>query len=532
MNRDATSLFDTYSVAQRTIVRHELEFAPLAEFRKSLIGIFQQLDRSDERQRDIAVRIWSIISRLMTSTAAFDRMLPDATECIFVSPQSVKENWGHEIWANYDRAVSIAYSLVGVPNPLAQKMTETVEGLIKESRSFAIYCPKVEIPELQRNLAEAGLDPAGVKVVSTVVDYRELGVVDNIVKIGPMRTQGRARTADSLLTSPKCNSIVQLTWERAPDESSHGYDPVVPVSRVHPGRIKSALVDWLVKVEPVVIEWPHPIPPPAPEASGLQLSDDLSLLSGVSREFRSAVLLTLDAEYGMLCAPATKMVVYHLGQEGELCADLRSASAIEPGAYFAVAGAYANAADADGQVGADNYSQTWKKMLSEAAESAPIGFLQKLEQAGLDLSGLRSATRHWMQPTSTVIHSPQKRGHFEILCRVLGLNKQVNHRGAMMPFWRAAWAEISISRGEAILEGMQNADMLESSILAALRQLNGHIKSEIGQSRKFEIKIPFGDEGGHVPLSLHKVAEVESGYRAPDVELRKILQLEFIQQWQ
>lgn len=165
MNRDATSLFDTYSAAQRTIVRHELEFAPLAEFRKSLIGIFQQLDRSDERQRDIAVRIWSIISRLMTSTAAFDRMLPDATECIFVSPQSVKENWGHEIWANYDRAVSIAYSLVGVPNPLAQKMTETVEGLIKESRSFAIYCPKVEIPELQRNLAEAGLDPAGVKEI-------------------------------------------------------------------------------------------------------------------------------------------------------------------------------------------------------------------------------------------------------------------------------------------------------------------------------------------------------------------------------
>jgi hypothetical protein len=102
----------------------------------------------------------------------------------------------------------------------------------------------------------------------------------------------------------------------------------------------------------------------------------------------------------------------------------------------------------------------------------------------------------------------------------------------MMPFWRAAWAEISISRGEAILEGMQNADMLESSVLAALRQLNGHLKAEIAEARKFEIKIPYGEEGGYVPLTLHKVAEVESGYRAPDAELRKILQLEFIQQWQ
>ena len=139
MNRDATSLFDAYAAARRTIVRRELEFAPVAEFRKSLIGIFQQLDRADERQGDIAVRIWSIISRLMTSTAAFDRMLPDATECIFVSPKSVKENWGHEIWANYDRAVSIAYSLVGVPNPLALKLIEVVRGLIEQSRTFAIY---------------------------------------------------------------------------------------------------------------------------------------------------------------------------------------------------------------------------------------------------------------------------------------------------------------------------------------------------------------------------------------------------------
>jgi hypothetical protein len=79
---------------------------------------------------------------------------------------------------------------------------------------------------------------------------------------------------------------------------------------------------------------------------------------------------------------------------------------------------------------------------------------------------------------------------------------------------------------------MQNADKLESSMLAALRQLNGHIMSDIGQSKKFDVKIPFGDEGGHIPLALHKVAEVESGYRAPDAELRKILQLEFIQQWQ
>ena len=87
----------------------------------------------------------------------------------------------------------------------------------------------------------------------------------------------------------------------------------------------------------------------------------------------------------------------------------------------------------------------------------------------------------------------------------------------------------------AIILGNRNRKKIHAQpylVLTALRQLNGHIKSEIGQSRKFEVKIPFGDEGGYLPLALHKVAEVESGYRAPDAELRKILQLEFIQQWQ
>jgi hypothetical protein len=115
---------------------------------------------------------------------------------------------------------------------------------------------------------------------------------------------------------------------------------------------------------------------------------------------------------------------------------------------------------------------------------------------------------------------------------VLGLTTQVNYQNNNIPFWRAAWDEISISRGEAILEGMHNADIIESKVLQALRNFNADIQSEIGDSNKYLLKVPFDGVGGYFTVTLHKVLEVESGYRAPDAEFRKILQLEFIQLWQ
>jgi len=532
MIKNTSLLFDTYTSLDRKIVRKEIEFPPIAEYRKSLIGIFQQLDRTDNRQDDVAQRIWSIISKLQTSTASFDKMLLDATRNIFISKETIKENWGYEIWANYQRANSIVDSLLGSANPILDCLIKCVTSLMAGESSFAIYCPKEEVLEIKQSFGEAGIDISQINFLSTVADYRKSSLFDIIIKIGPMRRQGRARTADALLTSPKCKTIIQLIWEKSPDESAHGYDPIVPVVRDEGGFIKSKIVNWVVETELVVVEWSKVIPPPTIEALGISLSDDLTLLSGESREFRSAVLLSLYDGYGILFAPATKLVVFNLNQEETGASDVCSAATIKPGSFIAIVGAYTVDLDENSLVGSDRFSIIWKQKLVEADKSNSSEFYHKLQKNGLDLWGLRSAIKHWMQPTSTVIHAPQKKAHFKILCCVLGLTTQVNYQNNNIPFWRAAWDEISISRGEAILEGMHNADIIESKVLQALRNFNADIQSEIGDSNKYLLKVPFDGVGGYFPVTLHKVLEVESGYRAPDAEFRKILQLEFIQLWQ
>jgi len=530
--QNSSEIYDSYANSNLRIVRKEVEFLPVAEFRKSLIGIFQQLDRSDERQKAIAEKIWSIISKLLTSASAFETILPDETEKIFVSPKTVKDNWGYEIWANYDRAVSIAYSLVGVTNPIFEELLKCIKALIQNRKTFRIIYPKKWIPELSDKLKIEGIDSSYINTISSVPDYRDSEYVDTIIKVGPMRQQGWSRTPDSLLTSPKCKTIIQIAWEKTPDESTHGYDPIVPVSRSDAKRIKSKIVDWEVDIQPLVVEWNNPIPPPTIEGSGIILSDELTTLSVTSKEIRSAVLLSLDAYYGILSAPAGKIIVFNPGQASDTCSDVKSAATIEPGSYIAIIGDYTIDTDNEGTIGLDNYSQIWKGKLEKEIESAPIAFIQNLEQNGLDLSELRSAIRHWIQPTSTVIHAPQRSRHFEIICRLMGLNYQVNFRGKQLPFWRAAWNEITISRGEAIQAGMQNSERLETVVLDGLSKINESLNLEISNNNKVIVKIPSGEDGGYLPVTLYKILEIESGYRAPDCELRKILQLDYIQQWQ
>jgi hypothetical protein len=529
---NVSKILESYTNSNLKIIRKEIEFLPVAEFRKSLIGIFQQLDRSDERQNAIAERIWSIISKLLTSASTFEAILPDATEQIFISPKTVKENWGYEISANYDRAISIAYSLIGVPNPIFQELVKYVKSLIHNRQTFTIIYPKQWIEELSDRFKIEGIDKSYINIISSVSDYRDCEYVDTIIKIGPMRKQGWSRTPDSLLTSPKCKTIIQIAWEKTPDESTHGYDPIVPVSRLQLGRIKSQIVDWEVDIQPVIIEWNNPIPPPTIECSGIILSDELTTLSVTSREIRSAVLLSLDSCYGFLSAPAGKIIVFNPGQTADTCCNVKSAATIEPGSFIVIIGDYTIDTDIDGTTGLDNYSQTWKAKLEKESELAPIAFIQNLEKNGLDLSELRSAIRHWVQPTSTVIHAPQRCRHFEIICRLLGLDYPVNFRGKQIPFWRAAWNEITISRGEAIQAGMQNSERVETAVLDGLSKLNETLNLETNNQKKVIIKIPFGEEGGYLPVTLYKILEIESGYRAPDCELRKILQLDYIQQWQ
>lgn len=532
MTKNTTVIFDSYVEPNLKIIRKEVEFAPVAEFRKSLIVIFNQLDRSDEHQSMISGKIWSVVSVLLTSVSDFHLILPDATEQIFTSQKTVKENWGYEIWANYNRAVSIAYSLISKPNPLLVETLNCIKSLKNDGRSFAIFYPKKWIPVLLESFKSAGIDPSSIKFISSVAEYRDSEFVDTIIKIGPMRTNGWSRTPDSLLTSPKCNTIIQIAWQKCPDESLHGNDPIVPVSRLQPGRIQSKIVDWVITNEPIYADWETPIQPPTIEASAIVLSDDLSTLSVASKDFRSAVLLSLDADYGLLNAPAGKIIIYNTNQIIDTCCGVRSAATVEPSSFIVIVGEYTTSDDSDKTTGLDNYSNIWKSTLQKENEAAPIAFIQKLEQNGLDLSELRSALRHWVRPTSTVIHAPQRREHFEIICRVLGLTELVNHRGKEMPLWRAAWSEITISRGEAIQAGMESSEKLESIVLDGLRKFNHTINQEIGDSSKFNLHIPYGEEGGYLPIILHKVLEVESGYRAPGSELRKILQLDYIQQWQ
>src|ERR1035438_7824889 len=110
----------------------------------------------------------------------------------------------------------------------------------------------------------------------------------------------------------------------------------------------------------------------------------------------------------------------------------------------------------------------------------PEGICRILHNNGVTLLCLRSCVEHWCEPSTTVIHAPQQRKHFQILIEALAIDSGAdNPVGAHgIPWWQRAWNEVRISRGEAIQAGVHGHEAIEDQALAILNGLLPEIRQK------------------------------------------------------
>jgi hypothetical protein len=172
-----------------------------------------------------------------------------------------------------------------------------------------------------------------------------------------------------------------------------------------------------------------------------------------------------------------------------------------------------------------------EKHLEVAWNANAIVLTNRLREAGLDLVHLEAAIRHWCRPPTAVIHAPQQMRHFEILVRVLGLGGGNNHyfNGAAA-WWRSAWNEIRRSRGEAIQAGVHEQEIVDEQLLVILRSLLPQIREKASSNVGFHLQIPDGRDVQGAFL-FFKVSGIEEGFLVPETELKKVCDLNTIEQW-
>lgn len=468
------------------------------------------------------------LSKLLTTPVEFDEMIPSAIETIGISGR-LETRWGSQIGMAYNEALAAARDLAGTPNPLRQKLIEILVSLAAGGEDFRIYCHRSVKGDFGLPSGESGGPlQEGRHFLHTLREYRESDVFGTLIKVGPLRARGWGAVPDALLTAPRFGKLIQIVWNGCQDEPEFGYDPVGAAAAFGlgpAGHVSS--VSWrteIIRTEDI-----------SADTSDTD-EDDLRLISFATEEQPkpSSVLLTLDQNLGVLIPPRADVLSFDplaFGKEGDESIAHRSAvDGLSAGMFLIDVPARESSGGAT-YAEEGEYSRIWKQRLMDELVLGE-GLLGRLRKGGIDLIHLEDSVWNWTKPTTSVVHAPQKRKHFEILIRHLNIEQVESSSGSSnrIPWWMAAWSEITRTRSHAIQNGMQEHRAAEEKILEVLSARLPEIMAKAGKDQTFFLPFPHAGEP-HDMIAFHRILAIEEGFFAPAGTLRIIHDIEEVEQW-
>ncbi|MBX3743224.1 MAG: hypothetical protein KF712_19725 [Akkermansiaceae bacterium] len=511
----------------RRIERHEISSLKFGGLRRNLrLTAVLLAEEGDDEGKQLSDAFRRLLSKLLTSPAEFDETIPAAIETIGKSGR-LETRWGPQIGTAYNAALAEARDLVGTPNPLRRKLMEILADLAAEQEDFRIYCHRSARGDFVLPDGESG-DPLQDTrhFLHTLREYREADVFGALVKVGPLRAKGWGAVPDAILTAPRFGRLIQFVWNGCHDEPEFGYDPVAAAaSGFGPvGHVSGA--SWrteFIRTDDI-----------STAGSGSD-EDDLRLISLAGEERRNlgSVLLALDHDLGILFPPRADVLSFDPAAAGEEDGSIAHRSAVDglsAGMFLIEVPARESSGGAT-YAEEGEYSRIWKqRLLDELFFGA--GLLGRLRKAGIDLIHLENSVRNWAEPTTSVVHAPQKRKHFEILIRHLDIEQLEPSSGSSsrIPWWMAAWREITRTRSQAIQNGIQEHRVAEEKILESLSARLPEIVEKAGKGRTFHLPFPNANCSQDM-IAFHRILAVDEGFFAPAGILRVIHEIEEVEQW-
>lgn len=487
--------------------------------------VMSLLEEGDEEGLQLSGRLRSLLSRWLTTPVEFDHKLLESLEVIG-SGAGFETRWGLQIAKAYKDACRAARELAGAPNPLREKLAEVVEEFVRAGGGLRIYCHRSSLPDFQslfQELVENDL------FLHSPRDYRESDTFETLVKVGPLRSRGWGAVPDAVLTAPRFSRLVQFVWTGCQDEPDFGYDPVNLSAASGPGLESEAgarNAHWIATTTQTGDD-------PSISAFGPD-EDDLRILTefGRSADRSRCVLVQFRGQQGALYSPRADVLSFDPSTEADESIGFRTPCDGLFEGIFVVQSLLDDFRSEAAQAEEGSFSQTWKKQLKEIMSEDGEGFIGRLRSEGISLIHLHASVWQWCKPASTVVRAPQRRKHFEILIRCLGLDHPAGtpERIKKLPWWRSAWSEVTKTRGEAIQLGMHEHRAADDRLVELLKARIEEIRQAAGGNESFTITVPDDGELDGM-IIFHKIEAVEEGFLAPICDLRMICDLEEIEQW-
>ena len=419
MSTTASQLFDFLNEHQSFgWERHEIASAAFADLRYSIRSIVVSLSQSDDYDALESIgRLRTVLSKWLTMPVRFDDAMLRALQEMG-EPTEVEARWGRDIRGHYEDAVVSADELTALENPLRAKLADLIRRASATGQTLRIFCHRRAREHFESLQSDYGhLSLSQDVFVHSVVQYGKLEPFNQLLKVGPLRSQGWGAAPDALVTAPRFDTLVQVVWSGCGNEPGFGYDPVISpshgssnTSATHGSSDTGGGLRWTeqkIQARDDTVGRQGPI----------QDADDLEIFTQLRKpsETEPATLVQIDEDHGILY-PLHSSHLKVLGLDPDTCNTqwcLPGKTLIE-GMYLVLP--VMNDVRLAGPQAEDGcFSHIWKSKLRSEFSRDPEGLLKRLRDAGLQLSGLRSCITHWCKNATTVIHAPQQKQHFEIL---------------------------------------------------------------------------------------------------------------------
>jgi len=527
----ASQIFDfLHQEGQREIVRTEVRSSPFWNTRCAVRRLSAALRESEGTDAEISERLAHLACSWLTLPVSF-AAVPGELRTVLPSCQMAHANWGRDLAQLYDEAIENAEQLASCENPLVETLRSCWRDAKGTALNVRIYCHRKARPAFDEAFRD-GPEAFDADFIHSLSAYRQTGIFDTLLKVGPLRSFGWGSAPDAILTAPRFRTLRIFTWEGCDDEPGFGYDPaettpenaLVPDSAVPPSGRSSG--GWKTSITVVGTRDPAQESGPTDDLS--EYHHKTTIEAG-----RAAILVQSDDGTAALYPRGARLLSYD-----SACTDSESIAVrlIDEDLADGMFVIQPCVSDVDlGAIHADHgkYSRIWKeKLAKENAEDGGLGIYFKLSDAGIDLENLAAAIDHWCRPPTTVIHAPKRKEHFKALIAALGIQGDVadNDQSRARPFWRVAWDEIKKSRGHAIQAGVEENEFLAGELREILSKQLGQLAKKSAPGASFETPIP-AETGISGHFKLRRVLNVSEGFRAPPSVMRKFLKVESFDPW-
>jgi hypothetical protein len=410
--------------------------------------------------------------------------------------------------------------LFGNPLNLALQEYLSDSGIDQETK---IYCKRRYHSDFSNALKDFSCTNRDSDYITSVSEYKESKLFENLVIVGPIRTDSWGAAPSYLFRNKKWKTLTQFIWRGVENDYSVFHDPLIKIrSILQPNLIKENIAEHNIQKKSFITN--HFKNNETINSAVNMVFDEFEKLKVLTIDKLPVVALILKNEEAILFKPNKKIFILdNIGTDYftlRHCTVTSNLNECLNESYFLEAN-YEQLDSESNRKFESRYEDIWKDILGEQDSDELIG---QLKAYGIKLKNLEDRVFSWMECSKDIVHAPAEKQNFLILLKTLqqGITSRLNIENSAFDVWvDGAWKEVLMSRGEAITEGKNKHEQYDEVINDVLLEYIEDIQKLHLPNKSFIYEFKSSDL--NVSITFYPIKNIELGYEAPSAIISKVL---------